>query len=62
MGNLVHLAEGSTPTITLDADWYKPVLDVVVANAPAILGGGIAIMAVGVGIAWLLKNVRKVAK
>lgn len=62
MGNLVHLAEGSTPTVTLGADWYQPILDTVVANAPAILGGGIAIMAVGVGIAWLLKNVRKVAK
>lgn len=62
MGNLVHLAEGSSPTVSLGSDWYQPIMDVVTANAPAILAGGIAIMAVGIGIAWLLKNVRKVAK
>lgn len=52
----------ATPAVTLGSDWYSPITAVVGANAPTLLIGFVAILAISAGLTWVMKMARKATK
>lgn len=54
--------EGATAAYTFTADTFAPIVDMITANIPVLLGVIVGIMALTIGVPWCIKFVKKFIK